>query len=310
MVMARKLLSLLGVAWLAALLFSPPPAAQAQDETTWLLDQINTLRAGLGLPPYALNASLSAAAAQHSQYMAAACDITHVESNGSTPQSRAAANGYGGTNVSENIYGGGIARASDAWDFWIHSPVHYAGLTSDYETEVGIGIAGGLCNTYTLDFGHGGSAAAPAVAVQPAAGQAAAPPAPTRYIPPAPTFTPTPTILTLTPSATWTLTPTHTPSFTPTLPPPTLTASPTVAETATPAAAAAVAFVSSPTETPSLLPPTFTPIPPSPMPVITALPAARKESKGLEMRNLIPFALVGQIVLIGLAGFAYFRRSR
>jgi hypothetical protein len=307
--MARKLLSVLCAAWLAALLFSPPRSVQAQDETTWLLNQINTLRASVGLPPYALNAQLTAAATQHSQYMAAACDITHVESNGSTPQSRAAANGYGGTNVSENIYGGGIARASDAWDFWIHSPVHYAGLTSDYENEVGIGIAGGLCNTYTLDFGHNGGAAAPAVAAQPSGDQAAAPPAPTRYIPPPPTFTPTPTILTLTPSATWTLTPTHTPSSTPTLPLPTLTASPTVAETATPTVAA-VAFVPSPTETPSLLPPTFTPVPPSPTPVITALPAARKESKGLEVRNLIPFALVGQIVLIGLAGFAYFRRSR
>jgi hypothetical protein len=82
-----------------------------------------------------------------------------------------------------------------------------------------------------------------------------------------------------------------------------------LADTATPTAAE-VAFVPSPTETPSSLPPTFTPIPPSPTPVITALPAARKASKGLEVRDLIPYALVGQIVLIGLAGFAYFRRSR
>lgn len=303
--MARKLLSLLCMVWLAALWFSPLPAAQAQDEVTWLLNQINTLRAGLGLAPYTLNAQLSAAAVQHSQYMAAACDITHVESNGSTPQSRAAANGYGGTNVSENIYGGSIARASDAWDFWIHSPVHYAGLTSDYETDVGIGIASGLCNTFTLNFGHsGGGGSAPAAAAQPAAAQAAAP-APTRYVPPPPTFTPTPTILTLTPSATWTLTPTHTPSATPTV-----TASPPLAATTTPTEPAAVAFVPSPTETPSPLPPTFTPESSSPTPVITALPAAQKEAQSFEVRDLIPFALVGQIVLIGLAGFAYFRRSR
>ncbi len=307
--MARKLLSLVGAVGLVALLISPLPTVQAQDETTWLLGQINTLRAGLGLPPYALNAQLTAAATQHSQYMAVGCNITHVESNGSTPQSRAAANGYGGTNVSENIYGGSIARASDAWDFWIHSPVHYAGLTSDYENEVGIGIASGLCNTYTLDFGHSGGASAPVVAAQPAGGQAAAPPAPTRYVPPPPTFTPTPTILTLTPSATWTLTPTHTPSAAPTLPPPTLAASPTVAATATPTAAE-VAFVPSATATPSPLPPTFTPVPPSPTPLITALPAAPKESTGFEVRDLIPYALVGQMVLIGLAGFAYFRRSR
>ena len=68
-----------------------PPAQGQQDEVTWLLTQINNLRASLGLPPYSLNAQLSAAATQHSQYMVTTCDVSHTEANGSTPTSRARA---------------------------------------------------------------------------------------------------------------------------------------------------------------------------------------------------------------------------
>ncbi|MBI5957880.1 MAG: CAP domain-containing protein [Chloroflexi bacterium] len=311
--LCRLLCLLCFAAWLIP---SPPPQAHAQDEVYWLLEQINSLRASLGLPGYSLNPQLSAAAIQHSQYMAAGCDVTHTENNGSTPASRAAANGYSGTNVSENIYAGSIARATDAWQFWIHSPVHYAGLTHGYVNEVGIGIAGGLCQSYTLLFGHRDDVnAPPAPAAVPAPSGAntgdAAAPAPTQrpYVPPPPTHTPTPTILTLTPSVTWTITPSYTPSLTHT--PPSPSATPLILPTV---AAQEVALVASPTDTPS---PTLSPSPwpteppPSltPVPTLRPIPASSREGD-FEPRDLVPFALAGQIILIGLAGFIYFRRAR
>jgi len=305
--MIRRAIRFLCVLILISL--AAPPPARAQDEVSWLLGQINGLRASLGLPPYALNPQLSAAATQHSQVMAAGCVISHTESNGSTPVSRAQANGYTGNFVSENIYGGGIATAANAWNFWINSPVHYAGLTHGVVNEVGIGIASGLCNTYTLLFGHRGDVTAPpAPAANPGAGDAP-PPAQRPYVPPPPTRTPTPTIPTLTPSATWTLTPTYTPSatHTPLSPTPTPLLLPTVAAPGQSATPTAVAQAALPTETPSP-PPSPTMVPPTPTPLVVNHPAAHED--GFEARDLVPFALAGQIVLITLVGIVYFRRQR
>ncbi len=284
-----------------------PPAARAQDDTTWLLDQINALRASVGVPGYALNAQLTAAATQHSEYMASTCDVSHTEANGSTPASRAAANGYAGSRVSENIYGGTNAQASNAWNFWLNSGIHYAGMVSSQANEIGIGIAHGSCGHYfTLDFGYRPDVTAPPAPVaQPPADNAvqAVPPTSVPYVPPPPTRTPTATIPTLTPSATWTITPTHTPSPTGTVALPTET--PLVLPTVP--ALVQVAAVASPTPTQqdTAIPESATPVPPTPAAV--ALPP---EHQGLQARDLIPFALAGQIVLIGLAGLLYFRRSR
>ena len=291
----------IGIAWVIglAVFMLVPPRVRAQDDTSWLLEQINSLRASLGLPAYALNAQLTAAATQHSQYMATTCDVSHTESNGSRPVDRARANGYTGDWISENIYGGPIARASDAWNFWIHSPVHYSGLVHQVVNEVGIGIGHGNCgNYYTLLFGHRGDVAAP-------------PPPPSQrpYVPPPPTRTPTPTIPTLTPSATWTLTPTYTPSATHTAPPPTSTplVLPTVPAPGQQAPLTAVALLPSPTESAT---PSATVIPPTPAPTSRASQVIGPHRRGLKARDLIPLAIVGQVVLIGLAGFAYFRRAR
>ncbi|NDJ75938.1 MAG: CAP domain-containing protein, partial [Chloroflexi bacterium] len=68
--------------------------AHAQDDVTWLLNQINALRASQGLHTYALNPQLTAAAQAHSQYMSDTCDVSHYQSNGSGPIDRARAQGY------------------------------------------------------------------------------------------------------------------------------------------------------------------------------------------------------------------------
>jgi uncharacterized protein YkwD len=128
-------------------------AAQAQDVTSDLLGRINALRASLGLAPYSLNGSLAAAAQSQAEWMAQAQQISHTRPDGSTPTTRAAAAGYPSSFVSENIYGGTLATANDAWNFWINSSIHYRGLTNAGYTEVGIGHAVGEWRTFVLVFG-------------------------------------------------------------------------------------------------------------------------------------------------------------
>lgn len=295
---------------------SAPAPAHAQDDVTWLLNQINTLRGGLGLHAYSLNPQLTAAATQHSQYMADSCDVSHTQANGSTPLSRARANGYTGGWISENIYSGPNARASDAWNFWINSGIHYQGLTHKIVNEIGIGVAAGSCGRgYTLLFGHRADVTAPP-APAPAGDSAPAAPPPTRRPtrPPA-TFTPTPTIPTLTPSHTWTVTPT--PSDTPAV-----TGARVPPETGTPSATplllptvpaldsgspTPVVIARLPSNTPTL-PATATGTP-TPTPLPTPAPAANGDNSS-RVPGWMPVMLVAGAVMLGAAGVGVWRYAR
>ncbi|MEQ8674738.1 MAG: CAP domain-containing protein [Aggregatilineales bacterium] len=132
-----------------------PEPAQAQDTVSYLLGQINGLRASLGLPPYTLNGTLSAAAQNQANWMAQTEQVSHTQTNGSTPSSRAAAAGYASSWVSENIYMGTNGTAETAWVWWLNSPIHYRGITSTNYTE--IGIASGSTDrmrSFVLVFGN------------------------------------------------------------------------------------------------------------------------------------------------------------
>jgi hypothetical protein len=132
-------------------------AVSAQDAASDLLGRINGLRASLGLPGYTFNGTLAAAALNQAQYMANTGQISHTQSDGSTPSSRAAAAGYGGRWVSENIYAGSSARAVDAWNFWLNSPIHYRGMTNPNYQEIGIASAtSSWGQAFVLVFGSTG----------------------------------------------------------------------------------------------------------------------------------------------------------
>jgi hypothetical protein len=131
--------------------------ALAQDETGSLLTRINNLRGTKGLPAYAINGALSAAAQQQAQWIVDHGTVAHVHPDGSSPQSRATAAGYGSPYVGENIYGGTNATTNDAWVFWINSGIHYAGLVNVHYKEIGIGAAHGSWGAaYVLVFGDPG----------------------------------------------------------------------------------------------------------------------------------------------------------
>lgn len=161
------------------LLFLLTLPALGQDAASDLLGRINSLRAGQGLPPYALNGALSAAAQSHAAWMTSTSQVSHVQPDGSTPRSRAQVQGYPSPMVSENIYMGSRAGADDAWQFWTNSAIHYAGLTSPNYTEIGIGVAGGAGGyAFVLVFGNPSGSYAPARAASNnngAGGNAAAP---------------------------------------------------------------------------------------------------------------------------------------
>jgi len=127
---------------------------QGQDAVSDLLGRINGLRAQLGLAPYALHPALTAAAQNHASWMAANAAASHIQDDGSRPRDRAQAAGYNSSWVSENIYIGGRAGVDDAWNFWINSPVHYAGLTSPNYQDIGIATASGAGGqAFVLVFG-------------------------------------------------------------------------------------------------------------------------------------------------------------
>jgi hypothetical protein len=295
-------------------LFSPRPAfAQGGDEG-WLLAQVNALRGQNGLGVLAWNGQLAAAAAGHSQYLASSAYVgPHVQANGSTPQTRAAAQGYGGR-VGENVVGGGTATLNWAWSWWMNSATHRNNMLGNWN-EIGIAVAeGSYGRWYTMVFGDsGGGSAPPAINPPPTdsmnatGGGAPAVQPPRRTAPPRPTNTPT---ITLTPSMTFTPRASFTPLPTITFRP--ASATPIVMEVVPPNA----------TEKPQ--PPTTTPTPSIMAPAVAivatigiaeatpavsgaAAPASPMSNDTL--RTLLPVFMVAQLVLIvGLAIRAALRR--
>lgn len=114
--------------------------ARVQD----VLDRINAYRASSGLPAYTFNDQLLQAAQVHAEDMACNRLFVHTGSDGSTPESRAAAAGYTG-NVSENVYGSYPPfTPQEVTDWWRQDqtdPRHNENLLSTTYTEVGIGYA-------------------------------------------------------------------------------------------------------------------------------------------------------------------------
>lgn len=142
-----RLLALIGF-----LLGIAAPAA-AQDAASVLLPRINNLRASRGLPAYAPHPSLTAAANNHARWMADNGEISHYQQDGSGPRTRAVNAGFPSNWISENIYRG--ASALTAWEFWLNSPIHYAGIVSPNYDKIGISSASGARgNTYVLVFGN------------------------------------------------------------------------------------------------------------------------------------------------------------
>lgn len=145
--MIRRFSILLIGLWLLVV----PVSAQSGE----LLARINDLRASVGVSPYTTNSSLAAAAQNQASWMVNTGKVSHTQDDGTGPRGRAQAAGYSSNFVSENIYMGSDASIGTAWNFWINSPIHYAGLTSPNYNNIGIGIASGANGyAFVLVFGN------------------------------------------------------------------------------------------------------------------------------------------------------------
>ena len=162
-----------------------------------LIAAVNQLRTSNGLASLEADSALFTAAQVQSDYQASIASFTHSGEGGSSPGSRAAAAGYGGSGVTENIAGGMDLSPSGAVSIWLRDALHTNTMLGNY-TDVGAGAAlsGGVVY-YTLLVGNRGGAAnvpavpaAPAPQIATATPSAAGAPPPVEIIPPIQTSTP------------------------------------------------------------------------------------------------------------------------
>jgi len=148
---------------LLLLLLSVALPASAQDAVSFLLSRANNLRSARGLPAYAIHPALTAAASNHARWMAENNRVSHFQSDGTGVRTRAPNAGFPSSWVGENIYLGSSASPDAAWNWWLNSPVHYAGLVSPNYDMIGIGSAtAGGRTAFVLVFGNAQGRLSPA----------------------------------------------------------------------------------------------------------------------------------------------------
>jgi uncharacterized protein YkwD len=105
---------------------------------------INNARTSNGLPALGANQRLAAAAKAHATDMVCNNYLSHTGLDGSTPQSRVAAQGYTASLVLENIYALHPAygiNAQVAFDWWMSNAESRANILNPEITEMGIAYA-------------------------------------------------------------------------------------------------------------------------------------------------------------------------
>jgi uncharacterized protein YkwD len=116
-----------------------------------VISAINSYRIQNGLPALTTNSLLTTLAQNQSNYQASIDYVTHTGADGSTPQQRATAAGYGngaGFYLSEIIYGGYNQSVEKALAWWKNSSLHNGIMLSAKYNEIGAGVATNGDNVY------------------------------------------------------------------------------------------------------------------------------------------------------------------
>lgn len=146
--------AILGLLWAFS---SARSLAQSPDAIADLAARINRERISRGMIPYALSASLNAAAQAHANDIALTGVNSHTGSDGSDVRVRVARAGYGsyswGRRVGENW--ARYPDATTAMQMWMNSTPHTKNILHAVYREFGIGIAPGKngATIYVVDFG-------------------------------------------------------------------------------------------------------------------------------------------------------------
>jgi uncharacterized protein YkwD len=119
-----------------------------------LLAAVNNVRAQNGKQPLCLNAKLTKASQEHSYDMGTGGWVGSAGTTGSTPTSRAVAQGFNSTGVAE-IVGAGYTGTPVAIQEWMSSPAYSMYILGDFKF-MGAGYAFNAAQTYktfwVLDF--------------------------------------------------------------------------------------------------------------------------------------------------------------
>jgi uncharacterized protein YkwD len=124
----------------------PSQRALSQDAYA-VIDAVNALRAGQGLPPYTVNVTLMSVAQAQAEYMASTGNITHTGPDGSRPYQRGLAAGYPLAGqippgfYSENIVGGPDLSPDRVVQIWTGDAPHMNTMASAMLQEIGAGVA-------------------------------------------------------------------------------------------------------------------------------------------------------------------------
>jgi uncharacterized protein YkwD len=106
-----------------------------------LVTLVNNARTSNGLKTLSVSQNLVSVADAHATDMVCNNYLSHIGLDGSTPQSRVAAQGYAASLVVEDIYALHPAygiNAQAAFNWWINNPVHRADLLNPDTTQFGI----------------------------------------------------------------------------------------------------------------------------------------------------------------------------
>ncbi len=125
-----------------------PLARNSRPSPSDVIDEVNSLRAAHGLPPYSTNSILMGTAQGQADYMASTGTIGHTGPGGSSVTSRLLAAGYplagdlslGGPR-SENVVGGPGMSPSGAVSTWTGDSPHLNTMLSPNLQDIGAGVA-------------------------------------------------------------------------------------------------------------------------------------------------------------------------
>jgi len=127
-------------------LIAPKPMLDLESEKLFAIQKLNRIREATGLPPFALNSTLSKAAQAHADYLVIHHTSSHNEQpskkgfSGKSPMERAARAGYGAKFVGENLSTKNH-DAENSVDGLLSAIYHRFGFLNPLFDEIGAGIA-------------------------------------------------------------------------------------------------------------------------------------------------------------------------
>ncbi|WP_149550826.1 CAP domain-containing protein [Streptomyces marokkonensis] len=130
---------------------APTGGTQASGAVARVVELVNAERGKAGCSPVKVNATLTEAAQNHSEDMAASGSMSHTGSDGSSPGDRITRAGYSWSTYGENV-AYGYSTPEQVMQGWMTSPGHKANILNCAFKEIGVGLAQ-PGSYWTQDFG-------------------------------------------------------------------------------------------------------------------------------------------------------------